>query len=307
MSALVVSLALLLIQIEGGATCPTAREVAARVAPLLRPSPAPASDHVATLAEELDGTLAITLTRPDGRTVTRRRLPRAASCAEQAEAAAVALAVWEAQINPEIALRLDGLPPGAAPAETSPPLRGQVANLHGVAPSVPTRTLLPAVGIAAIASRQAGSTAAGARADATLSVGGWRFRPRLSVAGSGQHTLSLGPGEARWSRLYAALGGDYVLPLGERWQAALGASATFGGVFVEAAGFSANGTSRSVDVGVEAMARLEVRLGAVRPWLGMAIAGWSRRRIVEVTNVGAAILPRIEPVVAVGADFCWRP
>jgi hypothetical protein len=298
MSALAVSLALLLIQIEGGSSCPTARDVAGKLGALLPTSPTPSYGSVATLAEEPDGTLSIVLARPDGRVVVRRRLPRAESCAEQAEAAAVALAAWEAQVTPEIPLRLEQLPP--APREPT-------LELTRVARSHPARIALATVGGAAIASWEAGAAAPGGRLETTFNIDGAPFRPRISLTGFGQHQQKLGPGQVQWSSFYVGLGGDYGRSLGQRWRAAIGASVVFGALFADGEGYTDNRTSRTVDLGIEAMGRVEVSLGAIRPWLGAALTGWAQGRVVEVTNVGTTVLPRLEPLFAVGANYCWGP
>ena len=57
----------------------------------------------------------------------------------------------------------------------------------------------------------------------------------------------------------------------------------------------------------ETLLRVELRLGAVRPWLGLGLLTWLRRQTVEVTGeVQSAALPRLQPLIALGADFCWR-
>ena len=113
---------LLAMQVQGAGSCPSPGEVEEKLAPLLPVGFASGSSDLAAIAEQADGTLSVSLARPDGKTVARRRLPRAATCSEQAQTVAVALAVWEAQIHPEISLRLDRLAASAAPPSTvSPP------------------------------------------------------------------------------------------------------------------------------------------------------------------------------------------
>src|SRR5215831_19458615 len=114
----VVIASLLALQVQGAGNCPSPAEVEEKLAPLFPAGFAQSSTDLATLAEESDGTLSVSLAHPDGRLVARRRLPRAATCGEQAQTVAVALAVWEAQIHPEISLRLDRL---AAPSSPAPP------------------------------------------------------------------------------------------------------------------------------------------------------------------------------------------
>jgi hypothetical protein len=300
----------LALHVQGAGSCPSPGEVEEKLAPLLPVGFVSSSTDLAAIAEEADGTLSVSLARPDGKTVARRRLPRAATCTEQAQTVAVALAVWEAQIHPEISLRLDRL--AASPTAASTPPRpgagGDLAIQRAGANGPAARAVDLGVGVAALAAWQPGSIAPGARLDAILGAVGGAWSARLSVAGLGTHTENLPPGRARWWRLYVALGADYAIPLGRRWDLALGAAGVLGVATVEGAGFTTDRTTRTADLGIEARLRVELRLGAVRPWLGLAVVSWLRQQTVEVTGTAASLeLPRAEPMLALGADFCWQP
>src|SRR4051794_1328834 len=106
MSGVVVVL-LLALQVQATGRCPTAHDVERRLAPLLPPGLESSRRDVAQIDEDADGGLTLTLAQFDRGTITRRQLPPAASCADRAETVAVALAIWEAQIHPEIPLQLD--------------------------------------------------------------------------------------------------------------------------------------------------------------------------------------------------------
>ena len=134
------------------------------------------------------------------------------------------------------------------------------------------------------------------------------WRARLSVAGLGTHSESLAPGQAHWWRLYFALGADYALPLGRRWELAAGAAGVVGVATVEGASFTSDRTTRTTDLGVELMLRAELRLGPVRPWLGLAVVTWLRQQTLEVTGTAASlVLPEAEPMIALGTDFYGQP
>ncbi len=286
----------LAMQVQGAGSCPSPGDVEEKLAPLLPLGFASSSTDLAAIAEEPDGTLLVSLARPDGKTVARRRLPRAATCSEQAQTVAVALAVWEAQIHPEISLRLDRLAASPTPSITASPRAadGDLGNLG--------------VGAAAMGAWQPGSIAPGAQLDATLGMMGGAWRARLSVAGLGTHSESLSPGQARWWRLYFGLGADYTLPLGRRWDLALGAAGVLGVATVEGAGYTTDRTTRTTDLGVESMLRVDLRLGAVRPWMGLAVVTWLRRQTLDVTGTAASlVLPRAEPMIALGTDFYGQP
>jgi hypothetical protein len=68
-------------------------------------------------------------------------------------------------------------------------------------------------------------------------------------------------------------------------------------------------TAESTDLGVEGLLRVDLRLGALRPWLGLGVVAWLRQQTLEVLGTAGSslALPRIEPLVALGADFCWQP
>jgi len=299
----------LAMQIQGAGSCPSPAEVEEKLAPLLPLGFASTSTDLAAVSEEADGSVSVSLARPDGKTVARRRLPRAATCSEQAQTVAVALAVWEAQIHPEISLRLDRLAASPMPSSTAfPRAAGGDLVIQRAAGNPPARPLELGVGAAAIGAWQPGSAAPGARLDAVLGTAGGAWRARLSVVGLGTQSESLAPGQARWWRLYFALGADYAFPLSRRWDLALGAAGVLGVATVEGVSFTADRTTRTTDVGVELMLRADLRLGAVRPWLGLAIVTWLRQQTLEVTGTtGSLVLPRAEPMIALGTDFFWRP
>ena len=120
--------------------------------------------------------------------------------------------------------------------------------------------------------------------------------------------MSRRPARPAGGALTWRLGADYVLPVGRRWQLALGAAGVVGRHDRHGSGFSIDRTTRSADLGVETMVRVELRLGTVRPWLGVGLLTWLRRQTLEVTGEAtSAALPRVEPWLALGADFCWRP
>lgn len=299
----------LALQVQGGGSCPSPGEVEERLAPLLPVGFASGSTDLAAVAEEPDGTLSVSLARSDGKTIARRRLPRAATCGEQAETVAVALAVWEAQIHPEISLRLDRLAASPPPSSTASPRAADgdlVIRRAGGDP--PSRPLELGLGAAALAAWQPGSIAPGARLDAALGRASGAWRARLSAVGLGTHAESLPPGQARWWRLYFALGADYAFPLGPHWDLAVGAAGVVGVATVEGAGYTTDRTTRTTDLGVESMLRVGLRLGGIRPWLGLALVTWLRQQTVDVSGtVASLVLPRAEPMIALGTDFYWQP
>jgi hypothetical protein len=61
-----------------------------------------------------------------------------------------------------------------------------------------------------------------------------------------------------------------------------------------------------LDAGAELRARGEWRPGRIRPWVGASTVAWLRRQTLDLAGAtSGSILPRVEPMVAVGADFVW--
>ena len=91
MGGLAVAL-LVAMKIQAAGSCPTAADVERHIGPLLSAESESIASDVARIDEEVDGGLTISLTSTNGSTFAQRHLPRASSCAEQAETVALALA-----------------------------------------------------------------------------------------------------------------------------------------------------------------------------------------------------------------------
>ncbi len=298
MAGLVAALLLALsVEVEGPGACPSASDVARAIAPLLPGDFESTNSDVARIEEAQGGSLTISLARPDGSEIGRRLLPPAPTCAEQAETVAVTFAAWQARIHPEITLRLDRL----AAAPSSGPLLARAS----ASPSVKNDARFT-VGAGLGGGWQPDSIAPGGRLDLTLGGAETSWRGRASVVGLGKHVTSVLPGQATWWRVFATAGVDYVQGLGQGWSVVVGAGGLVGEASIAGTGFMLNHATTTVDVGSEALLRVQRRLGRVTPWLGVAAAVWFRRQSLEVTGVQTSkALPRVEPVVAMGADCCW--
>jgi hypothetical protein len=297
---------LLAIEIHVSGNCPAAAEVEQRMAPLLGAGTAARTSDVATIKHAPDGGLSVSLDDRDGRPIGDRRFPRGGTCGDQAERIAVTLAIWEAQIHPEITLRLDRLSPEAvAPAPTTPAdlTTRQLVPPAVVVPAVPTTLSL---GPSIAGDWQSGAWVPAGRAELGLGRGDSRWRARLAAIGVGRHTQDVAPGQASWWRAALALGVDHDLARGRRWALVLGGGVLGGVVSVAGSGYAVNRASRSLDGGAEVRARGEWRPGPVRPWVGVSVVGWLRRQNLDLQGAASAsILPRVEPMVGLGADFVW--
>jgi hypothetical protein len=291
------------LKIQAAGDCPGALDVERHLGPLL--GEAVAAHDVATIARADDGSVSLSLADTSGQPIGARTLPRAGTCSDQAKTVAVTLAIWEAQLHPEISLALDRLASPPPPPPPPPPPQPEVAVVARVAPPPAPAARELTLGAAAVGDLQAGAWAPGARLELGLGRAGGRWRARLAAVGVGRHRIDLPPGGASWWRGFVQLGADVDAARGRRWALVLGAGALGGVASIEGAGFPVDHATRSVDVGGEARARLEARVGPVRPWLGAAVAVWARRQALEIQGGVSSALPRAEPGVALGADFAW--
>lgn len=293
---------LIALQIQAVGECPGALDVVRELGPLL--GDGAVAHDVATIARAADGSVALSLTDTSGQPIGARTLPRARTCGEQAKAVAVTLAVWEAQLHPEISLGLDRL----ASEPSQPP--GEVAVVaRAAAPPAPPPARELALGVAAVGDLQSGGWAPGIRLELALGTDGSRWRARLAVAGVGRHQIDVSPGSVSWWRAFVQVGADADVARGRRWAVVVGAGALGGVVSVAGAGFPVDRATRSLDLGGEGRARLEARLGSgghVRLWLGATVAVWARRQALDVQGTGtSSALPRVEPMGALGAEVVW--
>jgi hypothetical protein len=292
------------IQIPG--TCPRLADVQRHLAPLL---PAGFEAHTqdrALVAEGLDGSVTVSLARADGGGAATRQLARAETCDDQAETIAVLLASWEGEIHPELSLR------AARTAPTAGVTHGGDSGGLGVEtrvrpPDARRGLAADAIGIGVGATGAPDSVAPSARIDLFVGNRVSRWRGRLSVEGAGEQTVTLAGGRGDWWRAALALGAEYGARLGQRWVASAGLAGSLGFVSVGGSGYPRDLRSTSLDIGAEALARIEWRRGRVAPWLGFALLARLRRQSVEVGGAtGSASLPLLEPSIALGADFRWE-
>lgn len=283
----------LALKIHATGDCPVAADVERQLGPLLEDGAA--ARDVATIDLGADGSVSLALADVNGQPIGARTLPRARSCDDQARAVAVTLAVLEAELHPRVSLALDRLALEPQPA---------AVIVARPAPPSPAREL--ALGAGVFVDRQAGEWAPGARLELALGRLGARWRARLAAAAVGRHAVDVTPGQASWTRAFAQLGADVDVARGQRSAFTLGAGALGGIVSIAGSGFAVDRATSSFDAGAEARARLAVRAGRARLWLGAAIEGWVRRQGLDLNGASTGTaLPRVAPVAAAGAEVFW--
>ena len=315
----------------GGSQCPTAAEVAARVATLLTPGGRAGDPDIVAVRDDGAG-LRLTLERPDGSIIGQRVLDAAHPCADLASAAAVIVATWESDVHPEFLQALPQVSTAAAPADASPPAVPVLPP--ALAPALPPGPELPPVTAARPPVVRAGSSsrlaldlgggvfgslapgadsigaAPGLLVHVALSPWGRGLGARLALLYPGERQVDLPPGLAQWRRVALALGPQvrfaaYV----PGWSWDVHADALLAWVQVRGVGFSSNLSSTGWDPGLGVGLRLLMGGStAAAPWVDLALAGWPRQQVVQLAeDPPGRPLPALEAQLAVGISFLAYP
>jgi hypothetical protein len=183
----------LALNVQGDLTCPSPAEVSqnlARLVPGREAGPAEARAYLSTG----EGFINIELLGPDGGLVADRRLDRAGSCAEMAEAVAVILAAWQAKFSPTLATTVVE-PPAVAVAAPAPAVGSRPPVLFDV-------------GMAALTSLVSGKAAFGGKLEGVLSPFANPAGFHLAISAASSHTqTSASPSvEAQWIRPALSVG-----------------------------------------------------------------------------------------------------
>jgi hypothetical protein len=296
------------VTVQGDAICPTAADVATRLAALLPARETTEPPDVARI--DLRGsTLVLTLTRADGSPIGERTLDGGFPCADLASAAAVVVATWESDVHPEFRL-----PPAPEPPAPPPP---PPAPARPAVRTAPPPSFQPAaswdVG-AALAASVAPAAGQPEPALGLLLVGSWtpggaRLGGRLALVGAAARELPLGAGQVQWQRAAAAAGPQLRVPLEKApWVVDLHAEGLMGWLVASGQGFSRDLRDGSLDPGLGAGVRLLRASGGLETWLELSGTAWLRRLAAYATPGAASVaIPRFEALVAVGVGLGSRP
>ena len=260
------------VEIVANGTCPSDGDVAGRLRALV---PESAGARETAKLSSGDKGLLVELSDAAGAPLGQRWL-QPAPCADLAQAAAVVIAAWEAELRSRAASEVK-LPAPRAPGRTG--FEIAASFLGSLA--------------------QGNALAAGGALD--LAVGRRRshFLGRLELAGFQTRDLPLSTGHVSWTRAWLALGplfrfrpGRFVLDLHAEGLLAL---LYFGGV-----GFTTTQSGYDVDVGLGAGIRGAVRAGPMRFFVGVGLAGWLRQQTVQVSGGSSNVIPRVEGLLTIG-------
>ncbi len=277
----------------GGADCPTATEVAERVAHLLTSDGPTRAPDVVAISDD-GGRVRVTLRDAAAGVIGERVFegPGKFACADLAAAAAVVVATWESDIHPEFTLQLPGgsAPRAAAPAPGSFDLGA--ALFGSIAPTSDAAGVAPGLALVAV----------------------WTPRGvgpglRLALLATTERALPLAGGQLNWRLPAAAIGLDWRWAAGEgAWAPHAHVDALAGWAFLQGVGFMNNFHSGGFEPGAGFGLRLLRRGGWLSPWADLSAVYWLRRQVaLEMASGQTRQLPRVEGILSVGASFAGGP
>ena len=275
------------VDVRSSTSCPSSRDVAERLQPLLpdRSAQGSAAD-IATVdlvgARGGDTELRLRLVRASGIELGDRRVLVRADCAEAAATLAAVIATWET----EPLLRASPSVPSATATPTS---------ATSITPST-WQGFVGASGGVGLVGGVAGVGTLEALAGKTSS----RLQGRIGVAGETARTVSLSGGNVDWGHTtFEATA--LVRTLHPVWSLSLDAGLALGWATLEGHGFSENRQQRSFEYGVVAALRLGRSIG--RWWVGAETRayGWARGQRASLTGESAsANLSRVDVTASLG-------
>lgn len=293
--------------IEGGATCPTASEVALRFSALMAPAWAPAADAPSVPApddgdrariEIIDDMVEIVLRRADGTLIGRRRLPAQGSCDERARVASIVLATWHSDVHPAFVREVAAeVVPPPAPSPTT----DVVKPLPPVPPSARGQATWD-LGFGISSSVAGGAFVPGARLRGSfLRANG--IGAHLTAAGEGDRSTTAGSGQAVWSRFTAGAGATYRRHLGA-W--AIDTDLTLLAALFRVHGeqYPVSYQDHGVDGGVSAGVRLIAPGRTWRAWLAIDVTRWlNPREVREAVSGQVREIPSWAGSTSLGFSF----
>jgi len=330
------------ITVNGDATCPQPREVAARLSSLLpgasatdggAPSESAADGGDVARIDTADDALEIVLRKSDGTLIGRRRLLAEGTCDERARAVAIVLATWESDVHP--AFRGPVPQPAPTPARPiAPPVSAAAPATATARPPVPAPAPVPApvatppphppasavvvsappseVRVRPRAAWDLGLGVSSSLAGGALVVGGQivgavlargGLGAHLCVSGEGERSTAAGSGQAVWSRLTAGVGPTYRRRLGF-WAVDANLSFVMGRFQVRGQNYPVTYASSGLDSAVSGGLRLLVPGAAWRVWLTVDATRWlDVRSVRDAVSGQERDIPSWSASAALGVSF----
>jgi hypothetical protein len=297
------ALVLAAVVVEGTSACPTAEQVAARLA-ALAPAADPGGRAVITRQENA---LDIRWLAADGTVRGERRLDAGFACAELAEAAGLVLATWMADLR---------LAPPAAPPAAPARIRSAVAAEAGgaaISPSAGSERAVElgagALGVLGPGPPVPGLTVTAGFLPRTHGFGVWLGLRLVTLR---RQALGSEGRAAQWARLPLWLGATYAVGLGPDLRLDAHADLAAALLAARGEGFAENVSFRTVDLGAGGGLRLSSSGARWALWLDLCAVGWPRaHQLVTLPSPGPGdagqALPQLDVALAVGLLHRFGP
>lgn len=279
------------VDVRSSTECPSSREIAAQLRPLLEADAVGAAPDVAIVERAPGvGELRIRLLRANGSEVGDRRVPVQGECADAAATVAAVIAAWETE---PLAL--------AASNERSP--ASSAVAVEAAAPSR-LRIFVGAGGGALLA----GGLAAAGRLEATLEKPTSRWQGRIGAVGETSRSRSLSGGSVDWR--HTVFEATLVLrTMHPVWRFSFEAGAQLGWATLHGRGFSDDRDQVSLEYGGVAALRVARSLGRWSVWGEARGHGWphGQRASISGDYRASTDLPRLDLTASLGlsAPVLW--
>ncbi|HEX4406095.1 MAG TPA: hypothetical protein VH560_14755 [Polyangia bacterium] len=286
------------VEIVGDATCPAPAEVAAQVATL---GPAPVGDAptAKVIVARTERALRLELVGPNSNALATRTLPAEGTCEDLAAAAAIVVAAWRADLDPNLTPQVRLLA-NATPIEATPTVVRAAPPRHDVPRSFE-------VDLGVIASDVAGKLVPGIMLLGTMDLGAIGLAIDSGLSATTSRTEDVGgiPDGVSWTRTTFEIGP--ALHLGyARLRGDIHLQALAALVHVRGGAGVPNATSdTTLELGVGAGARVALAGKTSTIWVGVDALKWPGDQELTIANdpFDQGRLPRSEVVLSLGIGF----
>jgi hypothetical protein len=288
------------VEVVGDSACPTAAAVTSRLAALTPSSNLavePEAANRVTLARGADA-LELALVDPRGARLAAKTLAASGTCDELAAAAAVVVAAWQADLNPD-------LTPGVTlPEERAP---SAMPSLVVAAPPVALagRATSFGVGLGLLASDAGGAVAPGASLQGWIGLGTRGLGVGATLSGTTSRSAAVGqlPAAASWTRTTLGVGPNVVVGHSSvRVEAHAQALAAL--LHVRGVGITNAASDTTPELGAAVGGKLEGITGTSVVWVGVDALAWPGQQRLLIENLpGDGRLSRFEVTASLGVGF----
>jgi hypothetical protein len=295
------------LEVTGEASCPAPAEVSRRLGELLPVTGDALQNHAPSMPGDATAAARVVLTRsqaglrlvllgPNANELATRELAAQGSCDDLAAAAAVVIAAWRADLDPDLT------PTVALPSRPEPPVPVPPSIVRQPPPPLPARSRSFELGLGIMGSETGGDVAPGAVLTGALELGEGRFGLDAGLSATTARSASVGPfaNAASWTRATLALGPSAELRR-DNLRLDLRAQALAALLHVRGVGLPTPGSDTVAELGVSAGAKLELVTGTSAVWLAFDVRDWpGNQRLIITNGPEPAQLPRVELVASLG-------